>query len=229
VRPNGLVVFPRGPSVAVLSLLTLLAVPCSAQRNPVKLDVNPVASRVAIGGNVGIRITLLDSDNRPINAPRDLAIQIQARLSPADTPEKLMEVTMKAGQSSQTVTVPLRPRLRGVVYLWARHEELLAGGAYIRVSDPVLNTHPAKREQLEKREPKGALSPGLGSPKPQPKSEAHKLPLLALRFSPQRPFLADGKDTATIHVFLLREDAGSSEDSRVRLFQGSGVLAPNPL
>ncbi len=145
MRPKGLVSFFRRPSPALLSLFILLAVPCSAQKNPVKLDVNPVASRVAVGGKAGIRITLLDSDNRPINAPRDLAIQIQARLSPADPPQKLMDVTMKAGQSSQTFTVPLRSGLRGFVYLWARHEELLAGGAFLRVEDSVPHTHAPKR------------------------------------------------------------------------------------
>jgi TIR domain len=231
VRPKGLVSFFRRPSTALLSLFFFLAVPCSAQRNPVKLDVNPVASRVAPGAKAGIRITLLDSDNRPINAPKDLAIQIQARLSPADPPQELMDVTMKAGQTSQTFTVPLRPELRGFVYLWARHEELLAGGAFLRVADSVPHTHAPKRPRPpEKAEPKGTLTPRGGDPpEPAPKPEARRLPSLILRFSPQRLFLADGKDAVTIHAFLLREDAGSSEDFRVRLFQGSGILAPNPM
>jgi hypothetical protein len=230
--------FFRRPSTALLSVFIFLAVPCSAQRNPVKLDVNPVASTVAVGAKAGIRITLLDSDNRPINAPKDLAIQIQARLSPADTPEKLVDVTMKAGQSSQTFTVPLRPGLRGFVYLWASHEELLAGGAFLRVADPVSDRQVEIRPRpTKKTQPKGTTTPrGGGLPdarddkaEPPSKPEPRRLPALALRFSPQRLFLADGKDTVTIHAFLLREDAGSSEDFRVRLFQGSGVLAPNPM
>jgi hypothetical protein len=188
VRPKGLVSFFRRPSTALLSLFFLLAVPCSAQKNPVKLDVNPVASRVVVGGKAGIRVTLLDSDNRPIEAPKDLAIQIQARLSPTDPPQKLMDVTMKAGQTSQTFTVPLRPELRGFVYLWARHEELLAGGAFLRVADSVPHIHAPKRPRPpEKAEPKGTLTPrGGGLPEPPPKPEARKLPSLALRFSPQR-------------------------------------------
>ena len=72
MRPKGLVSFFRRPSTALLSLFILLAVPCSAQKNPVKLDVNPVASRVAVGGNAGIRVTLLDSDNRPIERARGI-------------------------------------------------------------------------------------------------------------------------------------------------------------
>ena len=152
---------------------------------------------------------------------------------------------MKAGQTSQTFTVPLPPRLEGVVYLWASHKELLAGGAYVRVADQVPHTHPVKRDarppqnvpvRPEKTESEGTLTPRGGRvpeqqsrPEQQPGPGPRKLPSLALRFSPQRLFLADGKDTATIHAFLLRGDAGSSMDFRVRLFQGSGVLAPNPI
>jgi hypothetical protein len=53
--------------------------------------------------------------------------------------------------------------------------------------------------------------------------------LLALRYSPQRAFLANGKDPATVHAFVMARREGPLPGFRVRLFDSSGTMAPVPL
>jgi hypothetical protein len=50
---------------------------------------------------------------------------------------------------------------------------------------------------------------------------------VALRYSPDRRFLADGKDTVTIQAFLVSEFTGSG--IRFNLFDSSGTMKPIPL
>ncbi len=53
---------------------------------------------------------------------------------------------------------------------------------------------------------------------------------LALRYSPQRTFLANGKDAVTVHAFVLpKADGAELPGFRVSLFDGSDTLIPRPL
>ena len=53
--------------------------------------------------------------------------------------------------------------------------------------------------------------------------------LLALRYSPQRPFLANGKDSVTVHAFVMPKRESPLPGFRVELFDTSGTLKPVPL
>ena len=53
--------------------------------------------------------------------------------------------------------------------------------------------------------------------------------LLALRFSPQRAFLANGKDPVTVHAFVMPKGEAPLPGFRVRLFDGTGTMQPVPL
>jgi len=66
--------------------------------------------------------------------------------------------------------------------------------------------------------------PAPAQPAPQEPARKQKL---ALRYSPDRRFLADGKDAVTVQAFLLTEPA--SADIRLNLFDSSGAMRPAPL
>ena len=53
--------------------------------------------------------------------------------------------------------------------------------------------------------------------------------LLALRYSPQRAFLANGKDPVTVHAFVLAKGEAALPGFRVRIFDSSGTMNPVPL
>jgi hypothetical protein len=55
------------------------------------------------------------------------------------------------------------------------------------------------------------------------------VPQVTLRYSPDRPFLADGKDPVTVEAFLLGGEDSVRSDIRLNLFDGSGTLHPTPL
>jgi len=53
--------------------------------------------------------------------------------------------------------------------------------------------------------------------------------LLALRFSPQRAFLANGKDPVTVHAFVMARGEAPLPGFRLRLFDSTGTMQPAPL
>ena len=53
--------------------------------------------------------------------------------------------------------------------------------------------------------------------------------LLALRYSPQRAFLANGKDPVTVHAFVMAKSEAPLPGFRLRLFESTGTMAPVPL
>jgi hypothetical protein len=55
------------------------------------------------------------------------------------------------------------------------------------------------------------------------------VPEVALRYSPDRAFLADGKDLVTIDAFVVGGENSARSDIRLNLFDGSGTLHPMPL
>ncbi len=199
-----------------LMILAFAAAPvamAAAASAPVKLDVVPEQETVRAGAQATLQVRLLNVANQPVAAGRSLQVLIEARL-PSGKVENLRTVGFGAGDSSKefVVTVP-GP---GLVYLWAKHPELLPGGAFVQVK-PALVERPAP----------GRLPVPLGIA-PPPVSAPLQLEL-ALRYSPDRPFLADGQDTATVQAFLVGNAESAPNDIRLNVFDSSGTLRPAPL
>ncbi len=192
-------------AACVLFSATSLAV----AQMPVKLDVEASWHVMQAGAQVPVRIRMLDSANRPVKAPRRFDILLQARLASGEV-KPLRTVELAAGQLEKEVTIA--PPGNGMVYIWAKNAELLPGGEYVSVAAPA---GPAK--------PPGAL------PAPVQAPFTREIPRLALRFSPDRRFLADGKDAATVQAFLLTGPANVSGDIRLNVFDSSGTMQPTPL
>jgi hypothetical protein len=161
------------------------------------------------GAQVPVRIRVLDSANRPVKAPRRFDILLQARLASGEV-KPLRTVELAAGQLEKEVTIA--PPGNGMVYIWAKNPELLPGGEFVSVA---ASPAPSK--------PPGAR------PEPAPVPFTPEIPRLALRFSPDRRFLADGKDAATVQAFLLTGPANVSGDIRLNVFDSSGTMQPTPL
>ena len=74
-----------------------------------------------------------------------------------------------------------------MVYIWAKHAATAARSEFVLVA-----ASPAPPVNSQRPE---------ASPEPVP--FAREMPRLALRYSPDRRFLADGKDAATVQAFLV--------------------------
>lgn len=177
---------------------------------PVKLDVEASRHVMQAGAEVPVRIRLLDSANRPVKAPRRFDIVLQARLASGEI-KALRTVELAVGQLEKEVTIA--PPESGMVYIWAKHAELLPGGEFVLVV----------------ASPAPPVSSQRSEAAPAPVPFAREIPRLALRYSPDRRFLADGKDAATVQAFLLTGPANGSGDLRLNLFDGSGTMQPTPL
>lgn len=192
---------------AVFTVLLLLD--AAAGQAPVKLDVQANWHAAPPGEQVPIRIRLLDAANRPAKAPKTLVVLLQARLASGEV-KSLRTVELQPGDTSKDVTVT--PPGPGLVYIWAKHPELLPGGAFFTVRA------------------RSAPAPGAARlPPVQAAPLARELPRLALRYSPDRKFLADGKDAATVQAFLLSDPASVASDIRLNVYDSSGTLRPKPL
>jgi hypothetical protein len=195
---------------SVMAVCVLLsAVSLAVGQAPVKLDVEASWHVIQAGAQVPVRIRMLDSANRPVKASRRFDILLQARLASGEV-KPLRTVELAAGQLEKEVTIA--PPGNGMVYIWAKNPELLPGGEFVSVAAaPVQSKRP------------GAL------PAPAQAPFAREIPRLALRFSPDRRFLADGKDAATVQAFLLTGPANVSGDIRLNVFDSSGTMQPTPL
>ena len=103
----------------------------------------------------------------------------------------------------------------------------------------------SKKQQLKKAAPETQpaaappAQPAAVQPAAEPPNPASSAPpavaasasgyLLALRYSPQRTFLANGKDPVTVHAFVMAKREEPLPGFRVRLFDGTGTMAPVPL
>jgi hypothetical protein len=131
--------------------------------------------------------------------------------------EKLQSVAIQAGQSLNSVATSLPGN--GLIYVWAKHVELLPGGEFVRV---------------RAEEPSGDHQPG--APMIQPKPSARytavlrsSLPQITLRYSPDRQFLADGKDAVSIQAFLMGANETLPSDIHLNVYDSSNTLKPKPL
>jgi hypothetical protein len=238
----------------VVSLLLALLAVCSdagAQR-PVKLQVDLVTKSVRVGERARLIVRLVDADNRAVAAPKDLAVSIVARL-PSNATEDLASAVLKAGQSEMQVELP-PAKTEGWLYIWAKQPELRLGGDFLRIHakdaarpaaqkpaaarpSDVMAAPPAARgakPQVLTRIPIAgmAVAKRAGEPTPPPPPLPAAVGadyLLTLRYSPQRPFLANGKDPATVHAFVMARRDSPLPGFRLRLFDTSGTLNPAPL
>src|SRR5260370_10495175 len=199
-----------GPLAIALCLASDLL---AADTAPVKLAVEPGTHVIEPGGNLTVRINLINAENQPTGAPKPLRVILQAR-QPSSKVDELRPVEFATGQSSAQAAI--QPPGNGLVYIWAKHSELLPGGAYVQIR--------AVHEAL----PSQRLPSARPATPPAP-SAARSLPEVALRYSPDRAFLADGKDTVTVEAFLVGGDDSARSDIRLNVFDASGTLHPTPL
>lgn len=101
----------------------------------VKIDVTSESPAVTIGTKAQLRVNLLDAENRPAIARKDMAIQVQGQLSSGNT--ETSTVVVRAGQSSGTVE--LQAKESGPVKVVASNRQLASGGS-------VVNVRAARRE-----------------------------------------------------------------------------------
>ena len=221
----------------VIPLLLFLAVRgFPADRRPVKIDIQAEWQTMRAGEPVPIRIRLMTASNEPAAAPKRLDVALQARL-PSREVKPLRSVTFEAGEMEKAVSIT--PPGSGVIYIWAKQAELLPGGIFVVLRLPASSPPPAPQAPANQnsRPPQQSAVPAPASAKsPQPSTTAVPPPLipvrssvpeLALRYSPDRRFLADGRDAATVQAFLLGE--ATSNDIRLNLFDSSGTMKPVPL
>jgi hypothetical protein len=190
--------------------------------NPVKLELTgPPGHRVIAHKPSRGTVRLLDAHGNPVPAAKDLPVQILLRRRAAEEPRLLTQWKLPKGQSevSGAFTVPEA----GLIYLWARHPELLPGGANLRSSAPVSDPAPGVR-------PRPSIGPGGGVNSRGPISIRSQTPYkLALRYAPQRPFLANGEDSATVQAFVSAPEGLQTPEIRLNFFDSSGTLHPKPL
>ncbi len=222
----------------VLSLLLFAAGAAMAQMQaqkaniPVKLVVqtNP-KQRFWVGDKAEIEVALQDASNKAAPALKDFVVELEL-FSGAKSVKKMQD-TIKVGASAKKFQVPLDAS--GSLEIRARHlakiPELREDSKFIKVN---------RARGIRSRQ--GAVMPGLDwrfaggtmmAQMPTPRSPAgvpSNQDSLDIKNSPQRTLLANGKDSATIHVFLYtkteNEEGLATKDIWVRLFNSSGNLKP---
>ena len=196
-------------------LLVSMVASLPAQREPgqpVKLDLKVEGERFTRFTPVTFTVSLLDINNWPAKVAVDTPVQISLRTSPKDAVQ-LTTVTVRRGESSVSGRLNGLP-LGGVVYLWAKSPGLLAGGVSLKVRGVVPIAKPV---------------PGVPPAQPAPAPGGTPSIPVALSFSPQRDFWANGKDLVTLSAFYMGAGAGSPSEIKLRFADGTGTLNPNPL
>lgn len=188
----------------------------SAATRPMKMKLETSGKDFRINEPVEFLVTCLDGDNRMAPVKQDYPVRLRALLpsGKADT----MTVTIPAGQAAQKTSMKFSES--GIVHMQARHDRLLTGETFLRVKSGEKPRSSAPREKSAQSMSTFGTSSQLSSVAPH---------LLALRYSPQRTILADGKDQATIQAFVLSNEDSNASEIRVRLFNSGGNMAPQPL
>ena len=218
------------------------------RNKPQKLEVRPQEKSVSVGDRTVILVRLLDGLNQPLAAERDIPVDIMKRTG--DGPKKpFSKAVIQRGQSQVEVPLPALSE-PGLTYLWARNPELLLGGGFVRVKKESGRTGAPESPNvfMGARESPSVVFKGLpdspialpAPPKPMPPAPSPVVPArpkpaksastyqLALRYSPERTFLANGKDPVTVHAFVISDQA-RLPGFRINLFDGSGRMLPKPL
>ena len=171
---------------------------------PVKLGLQIRQRSLASGETGDMTIQLLDSANQPAAASKPMHIALQARLSSGKV-LGIGAVDFAAGESTKHVSRSMPAT--GLMYVWAKNPEMLPGGQFVNV-----------REESK-------VAPSL----PSELHASRPLPQITLRYSPQRNFLADGKDAANVEAFLVGDISSYPQDVRLNIFDSSHALTPTPL
>ena len=204
--------------------------------------MQPEERTVKPGDEAEIRLFLLNANNEHVSAPKDLPVQIEVSTLSGELLEA-REVTIEAGEGSETFTIKA-PNEVGSLEIRAKQPLLLDGGSTLDVrsqpSAPRQRQRDAAAKRTADRPNKSSSirlpeygSSGLGAKlfyvsfvsfgeKPS-KRDQHNL---ALRYLPERSILADGKDAATVYVYLNQP---ATSDIQVYLHNSGGQLAANPL
>ncbi len=228
--------FVRKHLTAALALFAVLAVhetataQMQAQKaiTALKLAVESKAKSYRVGDKAEIEVVIQDVNNKAVKAAKDYLIELETRTRAGKV--KKMQDTLKAGESTKKFQVPLEES--GTIEVRARHQakipELKEAGTFIKVAKPLIRSR------------RGAAMPGLDwrfaggrvlAQLPTAPS-ASEQEYLEIKNSPNRTLLADGKDSATIHVFFYtnkNEEGIATQDIRVRLFNTGGKLNPMPV
>ncbi len=197
-----------------LAPFLLATVPVWSASAPVKLQVIAEQDVLRAGEQLTVEVRLLSAANQPAAAPRPFHVLLQARL-PSGKVENLRAVDFAPGEFSKKFALALPGS--GLVYLWAKQAELLPGGAFIRVKAP------PPRAASRPTPPHGSISAMADTVMTLAPLE------LALRYSPDRAFLADGNDSVTVQAFLVGDADAAPRDIRLNVFDSSGTLHPAPL
>ncbi len=199
-----------------VALIEKIAVAQPVKSKAIKLIIQAATQSVRAGEEFEIEVALRDANDQAAPAAKDMIVEINAR-TPSDSVVTMAKATIKAGSSSQKLRISLPET--GLVYVWARHNELLTGGIDFLVKKPI-----AKPDSLRPSEEVPPLvMERPRAPLTQPR------PILTLRYSPQRPFLADGQDHALIQAFLLNAGEIPATEIRLIVFNSAGTMMPQPL
>lgn len=201
---------------AALNEKNLLAQPVKSKA--LKLVIQAAAQSVRAGEEFEIEVALRDANDQAVPAAKDMLVEINARTE-SDSVVMTATVTIKAGSSLEKLRVSLPES--GLIYVWAKHDELLTGGIDFLVKKPI-----AKPDSLLPSEE--VPPPMMEMPRAPEEALTQPRPIITLRYSPQRRFLADGKDQALIQAFLLNTDELAGTEIRLRLFNSAGEMAPPP-
>ncbi len=200
------------------SLIEKIAVAQPVKSKALKLVIQAVTQSVRAGEEFEIEVALRDANDQAVPAAKDMLVEINARTA-SDSVVTMAEVTINAGSSSQKLRISLPEA--GLIYVWARHDELLTGGIDFLVKKPI-----AKPDTLLPSEE--VPPPVMVTPRAPVEPLTQPRPIITLRYSPQRRFLADGKDHALIQAFLLNTDEVPETEIRLRLFNSAGEMTPPP-
>jgi hypothetical protein len=187
-------------------LLVLTIASAARAQQPVKLALQAEHRSTEAGSSTELRVQLLDTQNRVSAATKPVHIILSARL-PSGKVTDLGSVDFAAGESEKLVSRKLVQQ--GLLYVWAKNPEFLPGGQFVNVRRAA------------------STFPSPHSSSPLRPTELH--PQITMRFSPQRAFLADGRDGASVEAFLIGDMESYSHDIRLNIYDSSHALAPTPL
>jgi hypothetical protein len=237
------------PGYLMFCLLAVVAQPQSGNVRPVKLSVQTPNAVVAVGSRVGVEVVLQNTNNQPVKAAKDFALEIEIR-QPSRKIEKTPAI-IKTGESGVKFQTQLSEL--GLVEIRAKHRELLESSAFLNVkSSAVMKSKPSfkpppKPTLKPKLKTDSSVSPftainvdfgvdrvtsrfqlasliTISAQKPLPAASPDLTAQgLTLCCNYSRRFLADGKDAARIQLVL---DNRALEEAHVQLTSSSGKLTP---
>jgi hypothetical protein len=187
--------------------------------SPVKLGVDASSHSVQRGEKIVIQVGLFNAVGQPAKAPKPVSVSLQVRLASGRV-ESLQTVEIPAGQSFNSVAASLPGS--GLVYVWARHAEFLSGGEFVQVRAAESSGHPAPRALAVAPNTPALPFSVLTLPRRPP-------PEITLRYSPDREFLANGKDAVIIEAFLMGANETLPSDIHLNIYDSSNTLKPTPL